>query len=208
MYWAIFGIVFFAGFAMTVREGLWSNTLTLISIFISGLIAYGFYGPLVVYLDEQVTDGQHTYWLDFAIIWALYWVAMVIMRTLFGALSKTRMRFKYPIDKVGGPIVGLMCAYLLTAFTMATLHTSPMPADAFGGVFVEKVGDQLVSRPDLVWLRLVDTETKRIAFGTGPDERWQNSMWAYEFVKNYGDHRAKFGKSADFIVKRSTNAGQ
>src|SRR5262245_30105256 len=106
MYWAAYGIVFFAGLAMTVREGLWSNTLTLLNIIISGLVAFGFYTPLVIYLDERVTDGQHTYWLDFAIIWALYFVTMVILRTLMGAASKTRMRFKNPIDPVGGPIAG------------------------------------------------------------------------------------------------------
>ena len=102
-YWIIFGIVLFATVAMTVREGLWSNTLTLVNIIISGLVAFGFYAPLVVYLDESVTDGQHTYWLDFAVLWALFAVAMVVCRALTGAFSKTRMRFKYPIDDVGGP---------------------------------------------------------------------------------------------------------
>ncbi len=72
MYWAIYLFVLFAGLAMMVREGLWSNTIALVNIFISGLVAFGFYSPIVVYLDEDVTSGQHTYWLDFAIIWALF----------------------------------------------------------------------------------------------------------------------------------------
>ena len=38
---------------MMVREGLWSNTITLVNIIISGLVAFGFYSPLVVYLDEE-----------------------------------------------------------------------------------------------------------------------------------------------------------
>jgi uncharacterized membrane protein required for colicin V production len=71
MFWVIYGIVIFAGLAMTVREGLWSNVLTLINIIISGLVAFGLYSPLVRYLDEDVTNGQHTYWLDFAVLWAL-----------------------------------------------------------------------------------------------------------------------------------------
>ena len=71
MYWAIYVIVLFAGIAMMVREGLWSNAITLVNIIISGLVAFGFYSPLVIYLDEM-TDGEHTYWLDFAVIWALY----------------------------------------------------------------------------------------------------------------------------------------
>ena len=39
MFYIIYGIVIFAGLAMTVREGLWSNTLTLICIIFSGLVA-------------------------------------------------------------------------------------------------------------------------------------------------------------------------
>ena len=81
MYWIFFGIVIFAGVAMMVREGLWSNTIMLVNIIISGLVSFGFYSPLVIYLDEK-TDGEHTYWLDFAVIWALYCAAFVITRTL------------------------------------------------------------------------------------------------------------------------------
>ena len=40
------------------------------------------------------------------------------------------MRFKHPIDPVGGPLVGFIAAWVLASFTMATLHTSPMPKDA------------------------------------------------------------------------------
>jgi hypothetical protein len=88
MYLAVYGIVVFAGLAMMVREGLWSNTLALINVIVSGLVAFGFYSPLVAYLDEEVTSGQHTYWLDFAIIWALYAVTMIVLRSLMAAASK------------------------------------------------------------------------------------------------------------------------
>src|SRR3954469_23112652 len=131
MYWAIYGIVIFAGLAMTVREGVWSNTLTLINTIISGLVAFGFYSSIVVYLDEEATSGQHTYWLDFAIIWALFCVAMIIFRVITGALSKTKLRFKNPIDPVAGPIIGFLATWVLAAFALATLHVSPMPKDAF-----------------------------------------------------------------------------
>src|SRR3954452_25181352 len=117
MFTIIYCIVVFAGLAMTVREGIWSNTLTLINIIISGLVAFGFYSPLVVYLDEDVTSGQHTYWLDFAIIWALFAASIIICRVFTGMLSKTRMRFKHPVDAVGGPIMGFFAAWVLASFT-------------------------------------------------------------------------------------------
>ena len=126
----------FAGLAMTVREGLWSNTLTLINIIISGLVAFGFYSPLVVYLDEEVTDGQHTYWLDFAIIWALFCVTMVILPLAHGRRLENADAVQAPDRSRRRTDRGFIAAWVLAAFTLATLHTSPMPKDAFGGKLV------------------------------------------------------------------------
>ncbi len=200
MYWAIYGLVVFAGCAMMVREGLWSNALTLMNIIVSGLVAFGFYSPLVVYLDEEVTNGQHTYWLDFAIIWGLYFITMVICRVLTGAASKTRMRFKKPIDPVGGPILGFIAAWVLAAFTLATLHTSPMGKDAFSGKLVYSDVDSasFLTSPDAAWLRFVEKMSQPIALGSNATDRFS----AKAFVKIYTDRREKFDKAPGLIVKR------
>src|SRR5262245_35269398 len=189
MFYAIYAIVVFAGLAMTVREGVWSNTLTLINIIISGLVAFGLYSPIVVYLDEESTKGQHTYWLDFAIIWALYAVTMVILRSLMAAASKTRLRFKHPVDAVGGPIIGFIAAWVLAAFTLATLHTSPMPKNAFGGKLVYSDADtaSFITSPDAAWLRFVERVNPASALGSGSGDRFS----AKGFVKIYTDRREK-----------------
>src|SRR4051794_15012165 len=166
MYLVFFLIIMFAGIAMTVREGVWSNALTLISIIISGLVAFGFYSPLVVYLDEEVTNGQHTYWLDFAIIWGLYAVTMIVMRTLMGAASKTRMRFKNPIDSISGPLVGAIAAWVLAGFVLATLHTVPMGKDAFNGALLHGADASPLTTPDVAWLSFVESMTQPVAMGT------------------------------------------
>jgi uncharacterized membrane protein required for colicin V production len=201
-YWIVFLIVLFAGTAMTVREGVWSNTITLINIFISGLVAFGFYSKLVVYLDEEVTSGQHTYWLDFAIIWALFCVSMIICRALTGAFSKTKLRFKNPIDPVAGPIVGFLAAWVMAAFALATLHVSPMPKDAFGGNLSYTNADSAstITQPDAAWLRFVETMTSPDALGTSS----ANQIKAAPFVKIYTGRRDKFEKSPTFIAKRGT----
>ena len=201
-FWIIFAIVIFAATAMTVREGIWSNTILLVNIFVSGLVAFGFYSPLVVYMDEEVTDGQHTYWLDFAIIWGLFCVTMIICRAFTGALSKTKMRFKNPIDPVGGPIVGFIAAFVLATFVLATLHVSPMPKDQFGGKLSYTNGDSasLFSQPDIAWLRFVEAMTGPEVFGTAAN----NQIKAGSFVKIYTARREKFEKSPTFIAKRGT----
>jgi uncharacterized membrane protein required for colicin V production len=200
MYLAVYGIVVFAGLAMMVREGLWSNTLALINVIVSGLVAFGFYSPLVAYLDEEVTSGQHTYWLDFAIIWALYAVTMIVLRSLMAAASKTRLRFRHPIDPVGGPIMGFIAAWVLAAFTLATLHTSPMPKNAFGGRLVYTDADTAssITSPDAAWLRFVERVNPATALGSGSTDKFS----AKGFIKIYTDRRGKFDKAAGLIVKR------
>jgi hypothetical protein len=193
MFWAIYLATFFAGVAMMVREGLWSNTIALVNIFVSGLVAFGFYSPLALYLDEQLS-GPYTYLLDFLCLWLLFVVTMLVCRALTGLASRTRMRFKNPIDPVGGPVVAIVAAWILAAFTMATLHTVPMTQDAFGGKLMhsdsEVESQSALLAPDLGWLRFVQSVSGSDSFGSGA----KNAFSAKAFVKIYTDHRTKFGK--------------
>lgn len=197
MFWAIYLIVVFVALAMMVREGLWSNAITLVNIVISGVVAFGFYSPLVIYLDEM-TDGQNTYWLDFVVIWALFVVTMLVTRAVTGAASRTRMRFKNPIDPVGGPLVGLIAGWVLAAFVMATLHTSPMPRDAFSDGLVK--GDQFATAttfasPDAAWLRFMERVADADALGNG-------AFKAEGFVKIYERKRENFQSAPGIRVRR------
>jgi hypothetical protein len=195
-----YAIVIFAALAMTVREGLWSNMLILINITLSGLVAFAFYMPLVIWLDEM-SDGEHTYWLDFAVIWALYAATFVIFRTITTAASKTRMRFKHPIDPIGGPLVGFISAWVLAAFTLATLHLSPMPKEAFSGRLVKSSEVESASgvmAPDAAWLRFVERVSRPAALGVSPP----NEFDAKAFVSIYEDRRAQFEKNQTFVVDR------
>jgi uncharacterized membrane protein required for colicin V production len=200
MYWAFYLIVLFAGLAMTVREGLWSNAITLINITISGIVAFAFYSPVVIYLDEMA-DGEHTYWLDFAVIWALYAATIVVFRALTAAASKTRMRFKHPIDPVGGPLVGFITAWVLAAFTLATLHLSPMPKDAFSGKLATPADVEtasLMTSPDAAWLRFIERMSAQTALGNTP----ANLFTAKDFVALYANRRAQFEKNSSLVVDR------
>ena len=200
MYWAIYGIALFAGIAMMVREGLWSNSITLVNIIISGLAAFGFYSPLVIYLDEM-SDGEHTYWLDFAVIWVLFAVVMIVCRVLTAAASKTRMRFKNPIDPIGSCAAAVLSAWTLAAFALATLHMSPMPKDAFSGKLLHDdiESASFVTSPDAAWLRFVEKMSQPSALGSGGTTVFE----AEQFVKIYEDRREKLQTIQSLIVDRS-----
>jgi uncharacterized membrane protein required for colicin V production len=201
VFWVFFCIVWFAALAMTVREGLWSNTITLITIIVAGLVAFGFYSRIVVYLDEDMTDGQHTYWLDYAVIWALFAATVIVLRAFMAAASKTRMRFKHPIDPVGGPLAGFIAALVLASFTVATLHVSPMGKDAFSGGLVKPQDVESASaigQPDAAWLRFIERMAGVNAFGSAGTQDFKAKNW----VQFYSDRRAALEKSTDFIVDR------
>jgi hypothetical protein len=199
MYMIFQYIVAFVGVAMTVREGLWSNAITLVNITVSGLVAFGFYMPIVIYLDEA-TDGRHTYWLDFAVIWTVFAATMVVCRAATRAASKTRLRFKNPIDPYAGPFVGGLAAAVLTAFTLATLHTAPMPSDAFGGGLLhdDVATASAAASPDLVWLRFVEKVCQPTALGSESTTRFG----AKGFVEIYKKRRTAFEKASTLVVDR------
>src|SRR3989304_3817909 len=195
IFWAIYFAGFFASLAIVVREGLWSNSILLVNILISGLLAFAFYSPLAIYLDELL-DGQYTYLLDFVCLWAIFTITMFVCRAVTGFASGTRMRFKNPIDPVGGPLVALIAAWAMAALVTATLHTAPMPKDAFGGKLIhsdsEVYSKSVLTAPDLGWLRFVQKVTQADAFGHAGSK----GFLADKFVYIYADHRAKYGKAS------------
>jgi hypothetical protein len=199
MYYGIVAIVFFASMAMMVREGIWSNTLTFFNIIFSGLVAFGFYAPLTIWVDEWL-DGEYTYVLDFLMIWAVFVVAMIVSRLFTDRLSRTRLRLKHPLDPIGGPLVGAIAAFVMTGFVAATLHTAPLAKDTMGGKLAyseNEVDDaSALTAPEMFWLRFVEQVGVADGFGTGGFD-------ASAFEKIYVDHREKLQKAPGLRVDRS-----
>lgn len=207
LYFGIAITVFFATLAMMVREGLWSNVITLLCIVLSGLAAFGLYQPLTVWADEhsgwfdETKEGSFTYLLDIVVLWGVYVVAMVLLRELAALLSKTRMRFKNPIDPVGGPILALLAAWVMTAFTMATLHTAPLAKDTLGGRLLhdDVANDSSLGAPDLWWLRFVEKVSSSEFLGADD----ANKFSANGFVTTYASHRDAFNNTDTWLIPRN-----
>jgi uncharacterized membrane protein required for colicin V production len=209
MFSVILLFIFFGSVAMTVREGLWSNTLTLINVLFCGLAAYGFYPPLVTWIDEMLS-GKYTYVIDFAVVWALFILFMIICRALTGMASKTRLRFRHPIDPIGGPLVGFLTAIVLSGFTTSTLFMAPMPSDAFGSriVTASELLDnpptsgyergQMAGRfPDLAWLGFVEQMSSYSGLGPARSggSGGRTAFTRKAFIAAYLTHRQKFEKA-------------
>lgn len=121
--------VFFASLAMTINEGLWSNTITLLCIMLAGKFAIVGGIPFGLYIVEQVDASRETAWcFVFAGVWAIFVVSLTIMRILMDLASRTRVKFVPPLEKAAGPLMGLFVAVMFTSFVAYTLERIPINA--------------------------------------------------------------------------------
>ncbi|MEM6654368.1 MAG: CvpA family protein [Planctomycetota bacterium] len=197
MHYILLIVPWFATFAMTVQLGLWSNAILLAQIVFSGLVAFGFYQPLAVLLDEQ-TGGEYTYFMDFLSIWALYCGSMLILKILDGALSKKRVRFQKQVDQIGGPVVGFVSGAVMTGIVMASLHAAPLSPETMKIDRADIATTSSFTAPDLAWLRLVEAATEAASFGSG-----DNRLFVEDYVVLYASRREAFAETDSFRVKRS-----
>ncbi len=125
----LLGFIFFAGVAMTINEGLWNNTLLLISLLLSGIAAIVAGVPLGVMLLEQMGLAETRAWYAvFAGIWGVFAVSMLVLRILTDKASGTRVRFLPVVDKIGGILTSLLVALMLASFSAYTLERVPIKA--------------------------------------------------------------------------------
>ncbi len=115
----LLAIILFVCFAMLIREGLWNNVLTAVNALFAGLIASSLWEPLATWLEGFVPSG--TYLWDFISLWLIFCVAFVVLRTLTDLISRTRVRFKKPVDSAGGILFSLWVGWVMVSFAAMTI---------------------------------------------------------------------------------------
>lgn len=187
LFYVIVAIVFFATFAMCIQQGLWNNTLTAINMLLSGVIAFGGYMPLAKMAVDSFA-GSYTFIIDFVAIWLLYVVAFIVLhRLLAGQLSKTRLRFKHPIDTIGGPAMAAVAGLLMSGIVGASLNAAPFEKAAFGNVFLEARAP--ITNPDVMWLNIAERVMAPDNLGTSSSKFTQK-----EFMADFASQREALEK--------------
>src|SRR4051812_44732192 len=117
--------VFFAGLAMTVTEGLWSNALTLMAILICGPLAIAAGYPIGLLLQEKIDKPiEQTWYFVFGGVWLVFFFSIMVLRVMLDRMSsRVRMKFVPPLEKIAGPLMGLVVAVMFTSFFTFTLYT-------------------------------------------------------------------------------------
>lgn len=125
----LLAFVFFASVAMCVNEGLWNNTITLISVILCGNSAFLFGVPLGNYVAAQAKASEETVWyFVFGVVWVVFAASIVIFRLLTEKASAVRMKFIPQLDMIAGPLMGFLLAVLFTSFTSLTILFIPIKA--------------------------------------------------------------------------------
>lgn len=121
------GFLFFAAVAMTVNEGLWNNMVALLNIILAGLVSIFGGVPLGNFLlDKSGKPPELAWYFVFAGVWVVFAATVTVMHLAARNSSELRVRFFPLLDKIAGPIVGLVVAVMLTSFTAYTLERVPI----------------------------------------------------------------------------------
>lgn len=194
LYMGLMGVILFASLAMLLTEGLWSNTIRLFNVITAALLATSLWEPLANWLDGQMPS--FTYLVDFLALWLVFCVAYGVMRAVTSQLSKIKVRFKKPLNEVGGPIMAIWVGWVLVCFLSMTLHTAPLAQDALAFSPDPKKASFVLFSPDHQWLGFAHQVSN------GSLSRGNQFDPDGEFIYKYGQRRANFEAEPGTLVDR------
>lgn len=166
------------------REGLWSTAIMLLNILAAATLATAWYETLVAFLLKRGLSS-YDYLLDFLCLWGLFAVILLALRETSDRVSRTKVRFRKPVEMFGCPVVAAAAAWIVVCFTAASLHTTALPRDVIQA-----------------------TPEARMFFGLAPDRRWLQWVRGSSLHGPFARKEHAFDAKADFIVRYATRRKQ
>jgi hypothetical protein len=177
-------VILFATLAMLLTEGLWSNTIRLFNVITAALLATSLWEPLADWLDGQMPS--FTYMVDFLALWLVFSLAYGVLRAATSKLSKIKVRFKKPLDDVGGPAMAIWVGWVLVCFLSMTLHTAPLAQNALAFSPDPNQASFVLFSPDHQWLGFAHKVSN------GSLSRGNQFDPQGKFIYKYGQRRANY----------------
>lgn len=171
----LLGIFVAVSFALW-REGPWSGLIMLLNVLLAASLATAWYPVVVARLEPLL--ASYTYLLDFLALQGTFCVLLLVMREITDRLSRTRVRFRKPVELAAGPLVAMITGWVVVCFTAASLHTAPVP--------------RALIQP---------TPEARMFFGLAPDRRWLAWVRGSSTSGPFADPKHAFDPQADFILR-------
>lgn len=182
-------VIFVACFASLMNSGMWSNTITLINVITSGLLAMNYFEPLAEFLDKQAPSW--TYVWDFVSLWAVFGISMLALRAVTDLASKVQVKFHPLVEKVGGLLMAVWASWIVLCFATTTLHAAPLARNFLGGSFQAEPDSKMLFglQPDRVWLGWVNRESKGALRRLGTTAPFDARG---DFILRYAERRQAF----------------
>lgn len=158
------------------REGTWSAVIMLLDVLLAATLATAWYPAVVARLEPMF--ASFTYLLDFLALQGLFCLLVLAFREVTDRISRTRVKFRRPVELVGGPLVAMLTGWVMVCFTAASLHTAPVPRN--------------VVQP---------TPEARMLFGLAPDRRWLAWVRGSSIRGPFAAPAAAFDPDADFVLR-------
>jgi hypothetical protein len=166
------------------REGLWSTAIMFLNILAAATFATAWYETLVAFLLKRGLSS-YDYLLDFLCLWGLFAVILLALRETSDRVTRTKVRFRKPVEMFGCPVVAAAAAWVVICFTAASLHTTALPRDVIQA-----------------------TPEARMFFGLAPDRRWLQWVRGSSLSGPFARKDHAFDQQADFIIRYATRRKQ
>jgi uncharacterized membrane protein required for colicin V production len=189
-------------FASLMREGLWSSLLALFNVLLAGLLATNFYEPVAKLLTGYMRTG--TMFWDFVAAWGLFALALLLLRTATDQVSKYRVRFKKPIDMIGGYFFALWTGWVFVCFTAMTLHMAPLARNFMWNGFRPENAIFFGLKPDRQWLGFVQLVSRGSLARRADDSNPEKYVFdpKAEFMPKYATRRSIYETTDTFTGLR------
>ncbi|MEZ6118287.1 MAG: CvpA family protein [Pirellulaceae bacterium] len=183
--------------SMLWSEGFWSNSLSMINAIFAATLASNYFEPVAKFMDKQFPSL--TYFWDFLSLWGLFAIFMLFLRIATDMLSRTKVRFKLPVEQAGRAGFGLATGWVMACFFLFTVHTAPLAQVSFGGAFQETpTSSNFFLSPDRLWLGYLQSRSDSVL--SKSDKQVFDPKG--EFVLKYGERRHIFEDQPKLKVNR------
>jgi hypothetical protein len=172
---------------MLVREGLWRSILMFFNVLFAASVATAWFASLAYWLEGHL--AQYAYLIDFLSIWLIFCAVLAILREVTDRLAPTKVEFPLLVERIGVGIAAFMTAWVMVAFTAATLHMAPVPRDDVQPTPEARMFMGL--SPDRKWLGWIRGNSRTGPFSRGMDGNRPDRMFDRnaDFILRYADRR-------------------
>ncbi len=159
-------------------QGLWTGLVAIPNLLAAAAVATAWHGVVAAWIDGYL--GSYTHLLDLLAVWGIFALVMLVLREVTDRVSRHRVAFPPLVERIGSPVAAAVAAWIMVAFTAASIQTAPWPVAA-------------VQR----------TPESRMLFGIAPDRKWLQFIRGSSAAGPFAAPSSPFDPKADFLVRHS-----